>query len=209
MIRLLCFLSLPWLVVPVHAQEASDQFRDATILLNNQSYQKAAESFLLFAEQHPNHSNAADALFTSARLYEEQLQNPVRATQLYRQLLQRYPNDRTSLATQRRLQLLQQMLGPSNKGAEPLAQFQVLRQQRSTLGLPAVVAAAENLLQTSPDWPGSIEVHVWLAESYHQLGQFDRAIARYLHAAQLRPQHRGCVSRLCRRGGNCHTAKAV
>lgn len=173
------------------AQDANapeQRFERAAQAMAAGAHGDAAEQLVQLAEDHPEHALAAEALFSAARLSEENLADPGRALALYRALVERYPDSRTALAATRRADALAAQIGPGGDGGDALARFTEILNDYDAADEAPSLAAAEALLAAHADWVGSPRVLLWLAEVHRRAGRHRDASARYLEVAERWPE---------------------
>lgn len=188
-------LRLLWVVVvialvasppPVGADEGDPiaaEFDQAMAGLADGDHAKVAESLVGLADEYPDHPRAPDALFTAATLFEERLNRPARALDLYQRISNRHPDHRVARAADMRRAELERVLGPDRAGADAERRFEALRRRFGERPETESIALAEKLLADHPDWPGVIDVHLWIAEIDMRAGRYREARHRFVQAA--------------------------
>lgn len=159
----------------VWAQPAVD-YRQAEELLGAGKLEAAATAFTTAADRSPDATWAADALFTAASLYEDQLAEPSKAEALYRRIIDNYPNARVSRAAELRGANLSALLGSSGD-AKALAAWKALLRDYPVLDSP--ITTARDILAAHPSWSGRYQVRLWLGAQLRQLGRFRAAGAEF------------------------------
>ncbi|MBT8496193.1 MAG: soluble NSF attachment family protein [Deltaproteobacteria bacterium] len=160
--------------VPAIASPASQRYDQAAEELARGQIDRAAAGFVRAAELEPDGELAADALFSAATLYEDRLARPGKALELYRRVVQTYPNDRVSRAASRRLEGLASQLG-SESDRLALAGFKRLLSDYPRVGREDSIDAARKLLQRYPQWMGRYDAHLWLATKLRETGALGQA----------------------------------
>jgi TolA-binding protein len=163
------------------------RFHRATDDMVRGHHARAARELVAIADEAPKHHFADDALFSAAQLYEERLGDPARAADLYRRLLDHYPDSRTALAASRRLESLRKALGPNRKGAGALAAFNEILQRYPERPEAESIELMEKLVAGHADWVGLPQALLWLGSVHERAGRYDRAIARYLEVTRRWP----------------------
>ena len=118
-----------------------------------------------------------DALFSAARVVQDELADPVRAMVLYQRIVDEYPTGRLAGSASRRLVLLHEQVGNDPVSAQRARTLAQLRAASEREPYAAIVAGVEALLV--PGWPGAAEAALWLGEYERRIGQA-RAAARHL-----------------------------
>lgn len=118
-----------------------------------------------------------DAMFTAARACEERLRDPVRALVLYERILERFPDARVAMASQRRAHHLREQVGARGGSSEEARELARLMADGERLPLAEALRRADEL--AGRPWPGAAEVLLWSAELVRRRGALDEAIARY------------------------------
>lgn len=167
---LFCFL----LVTDVGAEPGSE-YDHAVELLAHGNHEQAAAAFVAAADAVSEGERAADSLFAAARLYENRLDKPQIAAQLYARIVREHPNSRVSLAAQRRLGTLTPLLDGKG-GAGALARWNTALQGFADRSPEETRSMALQILQEYPDWPGRFDVLIWLAEQAQNQGEYEEAL---------------------------------
>jgi tetratricopeptide (TPR) repeat protein len=173
--RALAVLSILLCSSPTWAQDADQLWTDAT---EKMAQAQEREAVLLLKQLHRDHPQAAladDALFLAATLLEEKLGDPAQAKSLYQQLTKEFPDSRSALASQRRLESLERALGSDDAGAVPLAAFQDILYRYPHRDQEESLQRARALLKEHPTWSEAYRVRLWIAESSRRLGDLQSA----------------------------------
>lgn len=157
------------------AQSAEELWTEATEEMARSEDRNALSLLQRLVAEHPNHNLTDDALFLAATLSEEKLGQPAQAKALYQTLLQDFPDSRSSLAAERRLASLDELMGADGAGAAALAAFQDLRLRYPDRGEPESLALAHRLLAEHPKWSGAYRIRLWIAESSRRRGDLATA----------------------------------
>ncbi len=114
-----------------------------------------------------------DALFSAARVVQDELADPVRAMVLYQRIVDEYPTGRLAGSAIRRLVLLHEQVGNDPASAQRARMLAQLRAASEREPYAAIVAGVEKLLV--PEWPGAAEAALWLGEYERRIGQLPAA----------------------------------
>jgi tetratricopeptide (TPR) repeat protein len=175
MLRALAVLVILTCSIPAWAQDADRLWADATEKMAQAQDREAVDLLLTLIRDHPQSALADDALFLAATLLEEKLGDPAQAKKLYLQLTRDFPDSRSALAAQRRLEGLQRALGKDDAGAAPLAAFQDILYRYPNRKEQESLALARALLREYPSWSEAYRVRLWIAESSRRLGDLASA----------------------------------
>ena len=170
------------------AEAVQQRFDRATGLMAAGDFRQAAALLIALADDAPDSELADDALFSAAKLHEEKLAEPLRASELYRRLQRDYPDSRTALAARRRAQAIDQAIGTDGQGAQALARFTDILQHFSERGERESLAMADQLLREHADWSGRTAMLSWIAAVHHRNGRFAEALSWYRRAAEVAPE---------------------
>ncbi|MBP9086719.1 MAG: hypothetical protein KBG15_11410 [Kofleriaceae bacterium] len=118
-----------------------------------------------------------DALFSAARVVQDELADPARAMVLYQRIVDEYPTGRLAGSAIRRLVLLREQVGNDPVSAQRARTLAQLRAASEREPYAVIVAGVEELL--IPEWPGTSEAALWLGEYERRIGQLPAA-ARHL-----------------------------
>ena len=118
-----------------------------------------------------------DALFSAARVVQDELADPARAMVLYQRIVDEYPTGRLAGSAIRRLVLLHEQVGNDPASAQRARTLAQLRAASEREPYAAIVAGVEQLLV--PEWPGAAEAALWLGEYERRIGRLPAA-ARHL-----------------------------
>jgi predicted negative regulator of RcsB-dependent stress response len=162
------------------AGDAAARFDRATELVGTGEHGAAAEALEAIADDFPGSSQAPEALFLAATLREEHLDEPAKATALYRRIGERYKDSRVALASARRLEALAPLL---EDRPEAFTAFVSLKRRLPELGPMRALAEGDALLARHPDWSGADLVRLWMAGVAERSG--DPARAGRLYQAVL------------------------
>lgn len=169
-----------------------------------------AEDALRAARERPE--RAAEELAAAATLFEQRLGEPVRAAELYRQVVALEPGGALAERARRRLDYL----APLVEGdPEVRKAWMAILGDEGSEPPATTVARAEALIAAHPQWPGVAHVLAWLGNEAHGAGDWDRAREHYRLAleratsAELRRTiHRSQVE-LALSGGDAAEADAA
>ena len=114
-----------------------------------------------------------DALFSAARVVQDELADPARAIVLYQRIVDEYPTGRLAGSAIRRLVILHEQVGNDPVSAQRARALAQLRAASEREPYAAIAAGVETLLV--PDWPGAAEAALWLGEYERRIGQFPAA----------------------------------
>jgi TolA-binding protein len=165
------------LVLLVASEEGA--FYAATRLVEDGRPEDAAAAFVALADRAAEDPFADDALGEAARLYEERLRDPVRAAELYERLARDYPSSRLALRAQRRAETLRAAMGPGNRDAAPLAEFQDVLQGYASRSRKESMERVARLLAEHPDFADAPRASFWLGEQLRKEGDDEAALARF------------------------------
>lgn len=149
--------------------------------------ERAVELLGQLVKQFPDDSFADDALAEQARLYEEALGKPGKALELYRLLIERYPNSRLIRRAKSRAGFLAKHL---DAGDAVLTDY--LRIQRESEHEPAgeSIGRMRRLLDQHPDFSLRPDGLYWVATLLAREGRKDEAGKCLLQIAHDYPEHR-------------------
>jgi TolA-binding protein len=169
------------------APDGSAAFERASGKLAAGDVAGAAADMVALADRLPDDPLADDALFSAGQLYEERLGDPARAAELYRRLIDRYPDSRVSLAAERRLATLREALGPNAGGARALGEMNQILHGHPDRAPAESIAMMERLVADNPDWPGLPAALLWLGNAYDRAGRRADAEATFAGIADRWP----------------------
>ncbi len=156
-------------------QSADSLWRQATTQMADDKNREAVDLLQALIRRFPQSELTDDALFLAASLLEEKLGDPAGARRLYKVLTTAFPDSRSALTAERRLQSLEDSLGAGDKGAVPLARFQDLLFRYPRRGDARSLVLAEEILRAHPQWSGSYRVRLWMADTHRRLGDYESA----------------------------------
>jgi hypothetical protein len=171
----------------VRADPVSDRFTAAVNRIGEGREAEAAAELAALARDEPDHELAPEALFSAAELYEDRLADPARALALYRELGERYPDSRRSLAASRRAAALSAQTAGGADAVEAQRRFLVIRQGFAGRPEAESFAMADALVREHPGWAGAPAVALWVAAIEARQGRYAIALRRYLDAAERYP----------------------
>lgn len=172
---------------PSSAADIEARFHRATDAMARGQHAEAARALVSIADEAPENRFADDALFSAAQLFEERLGEPARAADLYRRLLDQYPDSRTSLAASRRLETLAKALGPDRKGAGAVAAYNDILQRYPERSEAESIRLMESLIAAHPTWVGLPKAYIWLGTVHDRAGRYRTAIDKYLEVTRRWP----------------------
>lgn len=179
--------ALALVAAEVRADPVSDRFTAAANRIGEGREAEAAAELEALARDEPGHELAPEALFSAAELYEDRLADPARALALYRELGQRYPDSRRSLAASRRAANLAAQTEGGAGAIDAQRRFLVIRQGFAGRPEAESFAMADALVREHPGWAGAPAVSLWVAAIEARRGNYAAALARYLDAAERYP----------------------
>ena len=150
------------------------------------SAQKAFESLQRILDEHPRDPFADDALIEQARIAEEVFEQPVRALELYRALVEKHPDSRLVRRAKKRIEFLG---GHLDQGEEVLKEY--LKIQRESISVPAArtVERMGRLLDGHPEFSLRPDGLHWLGSLMAREGMRDGARVRLEEAVSKYPEH--------------------
>lgn len=178
MTRVLCTLVFLCLLAPVslaRAESAETLWTEATEKMAQGQNQEARALLQTLIRDYPAAALTDDALFLAATLSQEKLSDPQQAKALYQALVRDFPDSRSALAAQRRLDTLEELMGPGEEGAAALAAYQDLLSRYPERGDTQSLAHAHKLLEQHSQWTGAYRIRLWIAESSRRLGDLEAA----------------------------------
>jgi outer membrane protein assembly factor BamD (BamD/ComL family) len=163
-------------------------------------------------DEHPDDAFADDALIEQARIAEEVLEEPLRALELYRALVKKYPNSRLVRRAKKRIEFLG---GHLDQGEEVLKEY--LKIQRESIGVPPAqtVERMGRLLDGHKDFSLRPDGLHWLGSLMAREGMRDEARARLEEAIREYPDHEvaglalGLLGNMALEDGDLDGAEAV
>ena len=167
------------------ASNSQTEFELAAELMAHGDSVAAANKFKHIAANTDDADLAANALFEAARLYETKLTEPVRARDLYQELIKRYPDHRTAFGANLRLEDLRDTLGHSKQDERAAAAYLASKNRRTRLGTRTWAKTVEDILAQHPQWSGAAVAMTDLARAYLELQRFALAKQWFLRAADL------------------------
>jgi len=150
------------------------------------SAQAAFERLQRVVDEHPKDAFADDALIEQARIAEEVFEEPVRALELYRTLVEKYPNSRLVRRARKRVEFLG---GHMDAGEDVLKEY--LNIQRQSMRAPAeeTVKRMVRLLDEHRDFSLRPDGLHWLSSLMAREGMRAEARARLEQAIREYPEH--------------------
>lgn len=176
------------------------------------SAQQAFERLQRILDEHPDDAFADDALIEQARIAEEVLEQPVRALELYRALVEKYPDSRLVRRAKKRIEFLG---GHLDQGEEVLKEY--LKIQRESINTPADQSAERmgRLLDEHPEFSLRPDGLHWLGSLMAREGMRAEARARLEEAIREYPEHEvaglalGLLGNMALEDGDLDGAEAV
>jgi TolA-binding protein len=158
------------------------------------------------------HAFADDALIEQARIAEEILEQPVRALELYRALVEKYPDSRLVRRAKKRIEFLG---GHLDAGEEVLKEYMNI--QRQSINVPAAqtVERMGRLLDEHKDFSLRPDGLHWLGSLMAREGMRAEARARLEQAIREYPEHEvaglalGLLGNMALEDGDLDGAEAV
>jgi len=89
-------------IYPDHGLQDDIMYMKAQIHMKKREYEEAAAIFTHIVEEYPDEIRADNALFALAELYEQQLNDPDKAQQLYEKLFIEYSDSTFSIEARKR-----------------------------------------------------------------------------------------------------------
>jgi TolA-binding protein len=150
------------------------------------SAQAAFERLQRIVDEHPDDAFADDALIEQARIAEEVFEQPVRALELYRALLEKYPDSRLVRRAKKRVEFLG---GHLDQGEDVLKEY--LKIQRESINVPAAqtVERMGRLLDEHREFSLRPDGLHWLGSLMAREGMRAEARARLEEAIGEYPEH--------------------
>ncbi len=168
----------------------------------------AATTLEALGRARPNDPYADDALFEAAQLYDERLDGPEHARQLYAEILARYPGSRLARRAQHRVDDLTQAL---TTGGALLVTYQHILADGAHLdrALPAMAA----FVAAHPEFALADHARFWLGDRLTEEGHYADADARYAeveeHRGELLERAQAARGRLAIFRGRPFVARAI
>ncbi len=147
-------------------------------------------------EEHPDSDYAPSALMVWGEI-EQARENDVAAADLYRRLLDTYPNHRLARTTRTRLDIMEDRA--SMDGVE--GRYQELLEGYAVKGADETIADVEALLEASPNHHIIPRAECWLGNQYRQKAEFDAAVEHYQRSIEANPNSE-CARRALDHMGN-------
>ena len=191
---------------------AKDLYYQALQEVRAGSAKEAFDRLQRILDEHPADSFADDALIEQARIAEEVFEKPVRALELYRALVEKFPNSRLVRRAKKRIEFLG---GHLDQGEEVLREY--LNIQRESISAPATqtVSRMERLLNGHPDFSLRPDGLHWLGSLMAREGMRAEARARLELAIHDYPEHQvaglalGLLGNMALEDGDLDAADAV
>ncbi len=114
-----------------------------------------------------------DALFSAARVAQDDAADPARALALYQRIVDEYPNGRLANAAARHAAQLQALVGADPTSARFARTLAQLRASIDTRPYAEIVSGVEPLLDAA--WIGAPEAALWLGEFERRVGELAAA----------------------------------
>jgi outer membrane protein assembly factor BamD (BamD/ComL family) len=176
------------LLLSAEPQQASakELYYQALQEVRTGSAQQAFELLQRILNEHPEDAFADDALIEQARIAEEVLEQPVRALDLYRALVEKYPDSRLVRRAKKRIEFLG---GHLDAGEEVLKEY--LNIQRESVNAPAAqtVERMSRLLDGHREFSLRPDGLHWLGSLMAREGMRAEARARLEEAIREYPEH--------------------
>lgn len=167
--------------------DESPAFYEAAAAMADGRYAMAASAFEALAARNPDDPFADDALIEAADLYEHRLGDPLRARQLYRRVVDAYPDSRVSRRARRRLEVLGRALGEGAEHAGALARYRSILTEYGEVGPIASIRTMEALLVEHPEFPLAAEARLWIGTTYQQEARLDEALGWFRAVQERHP----------------------
>jgi outer membrane protein assembly factor BamD (BamD/ComL family) len=176
------------------------------------SAQQAFERLQQVLNEHPEDPFADDALIEQARITEEILEQPVRALELYRALVEKYPDSRLVRRAKKRIEFLG---GHLDAGEDVLKEYMNI--QRQSINVPAdqTVERMGRLLDEHKEFSLRPDGLHWLGSLMAREGMRAEARARLEEAIREYPEHEvaglalGLLGNMALEDGDLDGAEAV
>jgi len=176
------------------------------------SAQAAFDRLQRVVDEHPDDAFADDALIEQARIAEEVLEQPVRALELYRALVEKYPNSRLMRRAKKKIEFLG---GHLDAGEDVLKEY--LKIQRQSVSVPAgeTVKRMVRLLDQHKNFSLRPDGLHWLSSLMAREGMRAEARARLEQAVREYPEHEvaglalGLLGNMALEDGDLDAAEAV
>ena len=176
------------------------------------SAKEAFDRLQRIVDEFPEDPFADDALIEQARIVEEVLEKPVRALELYRALVEKFPNSRLVRRAKKRIEFLS---GHLDQGENVLKEY--LNIQRESIRVPAThtVSRMKRLLDDHPDFSLRPDGLHWLGSLLAREGRRAEARSRLEEAVRSYPEHEvaglalGLLGNMALEDGDLNAAEAV
>jgi len=157
---------------------------------------EAAALFQRVVEEYPDSDYAPSALVVWGEVAESQ-QDMELATQLYRRLLETYPEHRLARSTRTRLDIIEERA--LMDGVE--SRYQELLEGYAAKGAEETVADVEVLVAANPNHHIVPRAECWMGNQYRQRADFDLAVEHYRRSLEANPESE-CARRALDHMGN-------
>lgn len=147
-------------------------------------------------DEHPDSAYAPSALMVWAEI-EQSRENDVHAAELYRRLLDTYPEHRLARTTRTRLDIMEDRARLD--GVE--GRYQELLEGYAVKGADETIADVEALIEASPNHHITPRAECWLGNQYRQKADFDDAVEHYRRSIEANPNSE-CARRALDHMGN-------
>jgi hypothetical protein len=145
-------------------------------------YADAARALEQLSRDAPDADEADDALMKAAELHDRQLNDPVRAVALYREVAVRFPTSRLARRAARRADELEHALGAGARFEAEVARFEDALARAGATPSDDTIAGIEALLAASPDLPIGARVAMWIGRAHLAHGRLDTSLAWFERA---------------------------
>jgi len=163
---------------------AQREFEAATAREAAGDFAGAADALEKLAAANPSDPFAPDALFEAAVIAEEHLSDPARALELYRQVVERYPQSRLERRARVRVEFLSSSL---RTGEAPLREYQEILNGFSKRPPAESIARMEKLIAEHPDFALADRALYWLGATLAAERRDGEAEARFREAERRFP----------------------
>lgn len=194
----------------VYGEEATELWERATDLLNRkdskkEELQEAVQILRRIGTEFPDSPIADDALLLTGTTLLDDLADPVVTQEVFTQLVELYPESRAAGLAEDRLQVLKEDLGPNNRHARAVAEFQHIRLDSQKRPWQETTTMTQDLIARYPHWSKIFEVRLWLAGIYVRHEQPNEALLQYEAVFLAKNAPRELTVQALRSAINLHT----